>query len=939
MNDAHVERKARSAPRRSLLGASGLAICTALAAPCAHAAPTRDPSLVEEVVVTASRVQRSGFTAPTPTTVVGGEEIAKTGITNLGQLATQLPAFAASATPSTSVLSSDTGRGQFLDLRGLGANRTLTLVDGRRFVPTTTGGLVDTNVIPSLLIDRVEVVTGGASAAWGSDAVAGVVNLIFKKNFEGLQGEIQGGGSTHGDSHELKGSLAAGASFAAGRGHVLLGLEGERNMGVRHQYDRAWGARDWGLVANPAYAPGNGQYAQLVTPNTRLAIASEGGLILSGPLAGQQFLPGGGLAPFHFGAWDGQSLTMQGGDGVNWGRYAALQLPLKRASVFGRASFDVSSSLTLFGEASFAESSTRNDNLVQPFDLGSLFIAADNAFLAPAIRGQLAAAGEPGFALGRLDTDFGFIRSVDDNQTRRLVVGAEGRFGSGWSWNAYYEYGRTRHDNTGPGNRVEARYALAVDAVIDPATGQPTCRSTLTDPANGCVPINLFGFGAPSKAALAYVTATQWQLSHITEQVVAASAQGEAFSTWAGPVSLAMGAEFRRESASSQVDALSASDAFLIGNPKAVHGAYEVKEGFVETVVPLAAGAWWAKALDFNGAVRLTDYSTSGRVTTWKAGLSWAVNDQLRLRGTRSRDIRAPNIDELFATPSLSFTNVIDPRSGQSVLIQTPLTPNPGLKPEKADTTTAGIVYQPAWAPGVRLSVDGYDIDLSGAIATLAAQDIVDRCQAGSAQFCALVSRDASGGLTSVALRNLNLNRLKTRGVDIEAAYSTPLARWRDSWAGDLSLRVLATYVDKLEVDDGVSKVDRAGDVGVAGASASIANGLPHWRGTASATYAAGPAQLYAAVRYVGGGRRDSTLAPFSVDHSSVASRTYVDLSAQYTLLDHGGRRLQAFAVVDNLFDRDPPIVPSTFIVALATNPVLYDVVGRTASVGLRFKY
>jgi iron complex outermembrane receptor protein len=922
--------------RRTASGALVIVQETAeLSAPAGDAAPEEDAAFVEEVLVTASRIQRGGFTAPTPTTVLGSEDLQRAGLTSIGQIVTQIPAFMPSSTPTSSVLSSDSGRGQFLDLRGLGASRTLTLVDGRRHVPTTTGNLVDTNAIPMLLVDRVEVVTGGASAAWGSDAVAGVVNLIFKKNLEGLSGDFQIGQSQQGDSKEYKGSLAFGTGFAGGRGHFSIAAEAERNTGVLHQSDRSWGARNWGIVGNPAYAPGNGQFPRLVVPDARLAIATEGGLILSGALFGTRFLPGGATAPMDFGQWDFQGAYTRGGDGAAWGRYAALQLPLDRANVYTHTTFDFTSNLTGFLDVSFAESETRNPNLVQPFDL-PVTISADNAFLPSSVRDQLALAGETQFDLGRLDTDFGFIKSRDNNQTMRLVAGLQGKFSDGWSWEAYYEYGRTRHNNSSPGNRVEANYARAVDSVADPVSGDPVCRSTLSDPGNGCVPINLFGYGAPSAAAIDYVTATQWQLFHLTEHVASVSVQGEPFSTWAGSVSIAAGAEYRRDEAESSVDALSASDAFLIGNPKAIRGAYDVTEGFLETVVPLLADQPLVKSLDFSGAVRLTNYSTSGTVTTWKAGLSYAVNDQLRFRATRSRDIRAPNIDELFATPSLNFANVVDPLSGNSVLITTPIVPNGDLKPEEADTTILGLVYQPSWFPGFRLAVDGYDIELKSAIGQLDPQDVLNRCDAGAANLCQFIGRDGGGALTSVTLTNLNLSRLKTSGVDIEATYRTDLSRFVDRWKGSVTLRLLTTYVDELSVDDGTQVIDRAGDVGFLGGN-GVANGVPHWRGTVSGAYEYGPLTLYLAGRYVGGGAKDHTIT--DLDQNHLDSRFYVDGSVQYTLSRPGLRRLQVYANVSNLFDRDPPISPSSFIVPQATNPVLYDVIGRTASIGVRFQY
>lgn len=921
--------------RRGALAASAGALALLCGQHAMAAAATPDASATadngEEIVVTASRVQRSGFTAPTPTTVIGADQMQKTGASNVGQMMTEIPSFQPSLTPTTTTISSQQAGGNFIDLRGLGPNRTLVLVDGRRHVPTTADGSVDTNVIPSALIERVEVVTGGASAAWGSDAVAGVVNLILRKDLEGFQGDVHGGISGQGDNKEWGASVAFGTHFAGDRGHFIIGAEVVDNQGVLHQGDRDWGRKDYQLIQNAAYAPGNGQPLYLVAGNTHMALGTEGGLILSGVNAGTQFLPGGTPAPFQFGS-QYTGLTQIGGDGINPGRYTELETPLKRENVYSRVSFDLTDNVTAFLEGSYARSQTVNSFLVAPFTLGSVVINSDNAYLPASIRDSMVAAGEGGFALGRYDSDFGFIEADDTNRTTRFVGGLDGKFGQTWKWNAYYQQGQTNYDAYLNGNLRPDRLSRAADAVTDPATGNVVCRSTLTDPTNGCAPINLFGKGSPDAAAIDYVTGTQALHSVIKQQVAAASLQGEPFSSWAGPVSIAVGGEYRKESVNTTVDAVSAANGFLIGNPKAIAGSYNVKEVFAETVVPLLTDAPFANHLDFNGAVRLTDYSTSGSVTTWKAGLSWEVNDQLRFRGTRSRDIRAANLSELFTASQLLFTGVNDPATGNNIIVQTLRQGNPNLKPEQADTTTIGVVIQPKAIPGLRASVDAYDVKINGVISTLQPQDLIDRCYQGDASLCALVKRDGSGNLVSVVLSQVNLAQLQTRGLDFEVSYNTPLNRFVDSWNGDLSLRFLATYTDRFVLDDGVTSVDYVGDVG-----ADVYYPTPKWRWNANITYSNGPLTAYLSERYVGGGTYNHLL---TIDQPNVDSRFYTDASLAWTFANSDGRNVQIYGVVKNLFDKDPPVDPSSFFLSpLATNPTLYDVIGRTFTVGLRFKY
>jgi outer membrane receptor protein involved in Fe transport len=347
--------------------------------------------------------------------------------------------------------------------------------------------------------------------------------------------------------------------------------------------------------------------------------------------------------------------------------------------------------------------------------------------------------------------------------------------------------------------------------------------------------------------------------------------------------------------------------------------------------------------IDLNGAVRLTDYSTSGSVTTWKVGADWEPFDWLRLRATRSRDIRAPNLFELFGPPQSSFQSILDPRTGAQVLSSVLLGGNPELDPEVADTWTAGIVLSPDVGPGtLRLSADYYDIKLDGAVSTLGAQVLVDRCEEGATELCELVTRDGAGAITQVRNFNLNLNTLITRGWDLEASYSLPVSALN----GDLSLRVLATIVDDLITEDATgTSVDRAG---MNGSPVSQPSGVPRYIVNSYLTYSGGPLTAQLQLRHISGGRYNTSLIgpdedgydpalPNSISDNSVGAWTYLNLNAAYDLWSRGERKVQVFGVINNLFDKDPPVdLPSSFG---PTNNVLYDVVGRSYKIGLRFRY
>ena len=466
------------------------------------------------------------------------------------------------------------------------------------------------------------------------------------------------------------------------------------------------------------------------------------------------------------------------------------------------------------------------------------------------------------------------------------------------------------------------------------------------------MPINLFGEGAPSAAAIDYIRDTSYARLTTTQDVFSADIRGTPFSTWAGPVSVAAGAEYRKETAAQVTDPISSSivnrtgirgfpanlqgnpGGFILTNPQPIRGDYSIREGFVEAVAPLARDLPFARALDVNGAVRYADYSNAGGVTTWKLGVSYQPVEDVRFRATRSRDIRAPNISELFTAGQQTVgLTVRDPRfGGATVPVTRRATGNPDLQPEKADTTTVGVVYQPSWLPGFSASVDAFDISIEGAIAVLGLQQIIDFCAAGDQALCALVVRNPDGTLNSIISPNLNLNTLETSGLDLEASYTADLASV--GWAGSLTLRALATYVRDLRTTSSGRTIDRAGQIGLGG-------GVPEWTATMSAMYRNGPFSLYVQNRYIDSGLYDVTLGPniLAPEQNAIKSRSYVDVTARYNFEKFGGR-YEAFATINNLFDKDPPISPNgATLTPRAANPQLYDFIGRYYTVGLRFRY
>lgn len=894
------------------------------------------------IVVTGSRVAREGYTAPTPTTMIGVEQIRASASASVADFVNQLPALVGSNTPriANTGASANVGSNLF-NLRSLGVNRTLVLVDGRRVVPSTLGGNVDANLLPQALIQRVDVVTGGASAAWGSDAVAGVVNFVLDHRFTGVMANVQTGITEEGDGRTFKAELTAGARFAEGRGHALLSMEYNDDAGVGAISSRDWFASRK-VIANPAFTPTNGEPRLLVRTGvgasnqtsggliTGPATVTQGGVTRPNPLLNIRFLPGGIPAAYNPGTRSG--ISAFGGDVEDISRAIELAVPLRYGTGFGRVGFDVTPDITVFAEAAFAKA--RNDIVARVFERGgNITIQRDNAFLPAAIRAQMTAAGLNNISLGRMFFDFGALRGRNNREQQRYAAGIEGKFGSGWKWDLTAQHGRTDFAVGGYSNNpIIANFNLATDAVVSP-TGQIVCRSSIANPTNGCVPLNVIGEGSPSEAAKAYVFGNSTQDLVIKQSVIAANLTGEPFSTWAGPVSIAMGGEYRRESFIATADALSLTNAYFVGNFKPADGRLNVKEGYVEAVVPLLSDQPFAKSLELNGAVRLTDYSLSGSVTTWKVGSTWEVIDGLRLRAVASRDIRAPNLSELFQGGATLNQTVNDPVTGTSYSTRTSSGGNVALVPERADTRSIGVVFQPRAVPGLSLSVDYFKIRIDGAIASLTGQQVIDRCRAGAMDQCAFITRpSANTPITNLRLVPQNLNEEGTSGVDIEGTYRTGLG------AGNLTLRSVATYTHRRYLDAIGVQSEFAG---TNANESQPSTAVPRWRAMGSATWDRGGFGTTLTGRFISAGKLNNAFTAADIDDNTVPSVFYLDLTARYRF-ENVGKGTEFYFAVSNLLDHDPPASPNystASTIQTGVNGYLYDLLGRQYRVGLRTRF
>jgi len=903
-----------------------------------------------EIVVVSTRVVRDGYESPTPTSVLGVAEIEANAPQNIANFVNQLPQMAGSDTPTVTTGSVSAGRAGIntFNLRALGGNRVLVLLDGRRVPSSLTTGIVDINTLPQELVTRVDTVTGGASAAWGSDAVAGVVNFTLNREFTGLKASVQGNTTNYGDNQGYNARLTGGTRFADDRGHFILSGE------VAHSDGITGVPRDWysGIktLFNPDYTPANGEPELIVRRNSGYTAGTPGLIITSGPLAGTYFGPGGVPAQLNTGSLV-SGAGFVGGDWeyADFGTLGDLDSRVTRQSIFALASYDISDSLQVYAEASYANSDLSSKAVAQ-FNLGNLTLFPDNAFLPEDIAAILQADGAESYSAGSINTDLPALTATNQRSMQRFALGAKGSLDAskaGWTWEAYVQTGRADIRNEAL-TTVTQRYNQALDAVRD-ANGQIVCRVNAdADPSNddpACVPYNILGEGTASDPALNYVLGTGFRNTRLEQDVVAASIRGEPFTNWAGPVSLAAGLEYREESTSGSNDPLSAQRAYFAGNYSATFGSYDVTEGFVETVIPLFEGDQ-GNMLDLNAAVRATNYSTSGSVTTWKAGVTFAPIEDVSFRIYQSRDIRAPSLAELFATGIAGTRTITDPfNNNESAVIIDLRSGNPELEPEEADSTGIGVVFRPQFLPGFTLSADYYDIEIDGAIGNLSSPTIVNGCFDGVAEFCDAIIRDENGIITQVNAQPFNSRTLTARGIDFEATYQTSLDSFNSNWDGDLTFRLLATnYLENSTdlPDPSAIDTDTVGE--------NRFRGPPDWKYWAQVMYDHGPANVTLAARGISDGVYNnnyfecssdcptSTNALTTIDDNSIAGAFYVDAAFSYQFND----ATSGFLSVSNLLDKDPAQVPASENIGntpKGVNIVLYDLFGTVFRAGLRVQF
>ena len=939
----HFELKIKSA---YLTGAAATALITMTAGSAAAQSATS----TETVTVTGSRIEMSGFQSPTPLSVLSADVIANQApTTNLADLVNQMPAVAGSITAINTNLDLSNGLSGInaLNLRNLGTTRTLVLIDGHRSVSSALTGEVDVNDIPQILVQKVDIVTGGASAQYGSDAVGGVINFVLNKDIEGIKGSASVGGTTYGDGVGEQFTLAAGTSFAGDRGHFIISGELSHTDGVFSLKNRSWAQQGLHSVANPAFvsgAPGAPQF--LVVTNANPYTNLPGGLILSSTgavpnsLRGLYFGQGGTVNQFNFGSITNSTTTV-GGDWQLSREFTAdgVSPTDDRRGLYAHASYKVADNVEVYADASYYVNHTLTN--AGPTLSSSLTLQANNPFVVSTL-GPQRLAGVQSITIGTGFQDLPPRLGDNDRNTQRYLLGADGDFtalGTKFHWDVDAQFGVT-HTRTMLENIENiAKFGMATNAVAAPAgnalgvpAGQAVCASSLTNPTNGCVPLNPLGTGVTAPAAAKYVLGNPYETQAFAQPDLEANLNFIPFSDWAGPVGMAVGYEHRLQSVNEAVPP-QFNSGWSVGNFIPTSGHYTVDEGYLETDVPLGWG------LNANGAVRETDYSTSGAVTTWKVGFTYQPIDDIEIRATRSHDIRAPNLNELFAKGTARSANILDDFNGfaPAVALET-TTGNLKLKPEIGDSYTAGAVLTPTFIPGLSLSADWWNTKVTNAIGSITAQTIIDRCFDGLTQYCPAVVRPGGNVFPpiDISVSPFNFSELDVQGIDLSGSYDVPMDDL--GLPGSLIVHADATNYLRNYTNDGIDPpADTAGSNG--------GSGPPTWLWRSYLTYTLDSTSATVVTRGVSGGTNSnqdvqclancliSTPINPTITNNYIQPVIYFDLNLNQRFTAWG-MNAEGFLNITNLFNRNRAIDNGE----IPSNPTYYDILGRQYRVGLRFQ-
>ena len=985
-----------------------LALGGALLVPAAPAFAQADAQRIE---VTGSRIRSLNADSPAPVQVLTAEDIAASGVTNVQELLLKSPAMGSPGISRTNSNFTTSSAGvATVDLRNLGTSRTLVLINGRRSVAGVPGeSAVDLNTIPTEFVERIELLTGGASATYGSDAVAGVINIILKKNFEGVVFDVQHGASDKGDDKKTKVSATFGSTSGNGRTNVM-GHLAFSEQGAVYSRDREMSAVDQAsrgafFTGDPAdFFNVQRPFFSSFAPQGRFFYDSNGAA--AGGRTSRTFDASGNIIPF---STNGPAGDGVGATGFNRSAFRTIAIPTKRLLFAAKGDHALSDQHSAFFEGTYAATQTRSRLEPFPLSSGDIFPATGGSINAdfPVLNtttGVTTMMRNPliPLALYNLFTDangdgareYDFTRRLSEVGTRgntadrsfyRAVTGLKGDLTKKLQYEFFVGFGSTTESQVSGGQVNVLNFRSALEAVPDVndvnGNGNRTeaiCRDAQAR-AQGCVPINVFGFNSISPGAMAYINAPGLLATYTSQKLVGFNVTGEAFEMPAGPVGIAVGGEYRKEYSRSEFDALQQAGLNAGNKIPRTEGDFSVKEIYGEARIPLLKDKPFAKSMSALLAIRGGDYSNVGNTTSWNAGIEWALNSDVKVRATRALSTRAPNINELFSPPSETFpTGLNDPCTGvtatstgvtsdrcrAAVGVLTNIADNGGvftrsqadqqgiggfnrgnplLGAEDGKSFTVGLVWTPTMFPALRnvvFSADYFKIDIKQAIVSTPRQFILDQCYGGGdTSFCQFITRRATvvgannaGSLQFIDSAATNSGGLGTEGVDVAVTYADKVG------PGRLSGKLAYTHLKSASVTPlpGSTPDPFAGEIGAAKNRMTLGLGYDwnNWGLRTTTTYIAKSSlddQFLA-------GFDDAAGNPLTPGSYGVPAKTYVDMQLTYNL----AKRSQVYFGVDNLFGTKAPLIPSGLpsnTTGAETDAGVYDAIGRRYYLGLRMAF
>lgn len=946
----------------------------------------------EDIVVTGSRIASPNITAVQPVQVIDDAAIDISGATNIQEVLLENPAFGTPGLSRTNsaFLTSGTGVAT-VDLRDLGSDRTLVLINGRRVVAGLPGSAtVDLNVIPQQFLQRIDVLTGGASSLYGSDAVAGVVNFIYKTDFEGIDANAQYNITGRGDERRYQANLTVGVNAPDDRGNIMFHL-GYSNEGGLLSRERA----NTRVDDADTFAFITGDPADFGVPTQPFfsSFPPQGRFITSGGTF--TFNPSGNLVA----GFSSNGTATRPADGFNRQFFRTIAVPVERYLFATRGHYDITDSIRFFGEATYSNTSSARE--IEPFPLESggpngIFpargasngrvpietlvngVAIRNPFVPDAIFNasrDTDGDGTRDLAFARRLSEFGTRNGETNRDFYRFVAGLSGDlFNDKFTWDLSYNYGRTSESQQSNGQVNVLNFRNALAAI--PSAGGPICADANAR-AQGCVPINIFGFNSISPAAVRYVAADQTFQTRISQQVVQANLSGSLAELPAGPLGVAIGAEYRKENSVENNDALTNAGLNAGNALPDTSGEFDVKEAYAEINVPIFADSSAIGQVNLRAAGRVSDYSTVGTVYSYSAGAEWAPIRDIRFSGTYARSVRAPNIGELFTGPSQTFpAGIQDPCVGVTATSTTSVSAacradagvraniaangaftlaqpdlqgisgfnigNPNLTEEKSDSYTASVTINPRSVRALRnvvLRADYFNIDIADAIISPGRQLILDQCYNGGDQsFCQFITRrqaataiNSAGSIDLIDSVQRNGGSLSTEGVDVSLQNRFPLGNLL-GLDGAVLARVAYTHLFEGEVVTlpGGDPDPYAGELGTA-----------KNRFTATLGYLGERVNLSFTGTYIGRSSLDDQfLAGYDLEPGAikVSPEFYLDSQVSFKAAD----QYEFYLGVDNLLDNDAPNILTGVtgnVTGTDTAADVYDVFGRRYYAGVRLRF